>query len=86
MSRYQVVLVKSARKRLQKLPKIKKDSVLKALKELEQDPFLGKPLTGELAGLFSLRVWPYRIIYRIEKSRLVVIVLNIGHRQSAYKH
>ena len=85
MSMYQVVLVRSAKKELQKLPKNKRNSVLKALKDMEKDPFLGKPLVGELSGLFSLRVWPYRIIYRIEKKRLVVIVLNIGHRQGVYR-
>ncbi|TSC89222.1 MAG: RelE protein [Parcubacteria group bacterium Gr01-1014_3] len=86
MSRYHVIIAKSARKRLQKLPRAKKDGVLKALKDLEQDPFLGQPLTGELAGKFSIHIWPYRIIYRIEKNRLIILVLSIGHRQSVYKH
>ncbi len=85
MSTYQVILVKSVQKKLKKLPKAKQSAVLKAIKELEKDPFLGKPLSGELAGRFSVRVWPYRIIYKIEKNRLVVIVLNIGHRQGVYK-
>ena len=86
MSRYQIVLVKSAEKSLKKLPKTKRARVLKALKELEKAPYLGKSLVGELSGLFSLRIWPYRVIYRIEKNRLIVIVLNIGHRQGIYKN
>ena len=85
MSKYQVILVKSAQKELRKLPKAKRGAVSKAFKELEKDPFLGKPLLGDLAGRFSVRVWPYRIIYRIEKNKLFVIVLNIGHRQGVYK-
>ena len=86
MSKFQVILAKSAGKKLKKLPKKKRLGILKALKELEKDPYLGKPLIGELSGLFSLRIWPYRVIYRIEKSRLMVIILDIGHRQGIYKN
>ncbi len=86
MSKYQVILAKSAEKRLKRLPRAKKVRVLKALKDLEKDPYLGKPLVGELSGLFSLRIWPYRVIYQIEKKRLIVIVFNIGHRQGVYKN
>ena len=43
----------------------------------------GKPLTGELSGYRSLRAvgQRYRIIYRIEKEKVLVIVLAVGIRK-----
>jgi mRNA interferase RelE/StbE len=52
---------------------------------LEQDPFEGKPLKGKLKGLFSYRVGSYRIIYRIFQDRLLIIVIDIGHRRDIYR-
>jgi mRNA interferase RelE/StbE len=58
--------------------------VLQALEALASDPLLGKPLVGELKGLRSYRVWPYRILYEIRKRELIVLVVRIGHRQGVY--
>ena len=52
---------------------------------LARDPELqGKPLGGELAGFRSLRAAAqrYRIIYRVERSRILVVVLTVGLRKS----
>jgi mRNA interferase RelE/StbE len=43
----------------------------------------GKPLTGEFAWLFRLRVGDYRVIYaRTEEGYLV---LRIAHRREVYR-
>ena len=55
-----------------------------ALIELAQNPDLGKKLEGELRDFYSLRVWPYRIIYQIIKNELIVFVVQIKHRQGVY--
>ncbi|THJ23510.1 MAG: type II toxin-antitoxin system YoeB family toxin [Nitrospira sp. CG24E] len=43
----------------------------------------GKPLTGELTGYRSLRAvgQRYRIIYRIEEAKVVVLVMALGLRK-----
>ncbi|MDA2922664.1 type II toxin-antitoxin system RelE/ParE family toxin [Patescibacteria group bacterium AH-259-L07] len=82
---YQVVLRKKAQKDLQKLDKRYKQRILVALTKLGKNPYLGKPLRGELKGKLSLHVWPYRIIYVIYKKQLVVYVIDIRHRQGAYR-
>ena len=43
----------------------------------------GKPLVGELAGCRSLRAvgQRYRIIYRLERGRVIVAVLALGLRK-----
>ncbi len=42
----------------------------------------GSPLKHSLRGCWKLRVGDYRVIYVIEKAR--VIVIRIGHRKEVY--
>lgn len=81
---YQVILGGKAKKALKKIDPQDKPRILTALVKLRQSPFLGKKLSGEYKDCYSLRVWPYRIIYKIYKKRLLVLVVNIGHRGSVY--
>lgn len=46
---------------------------------------VGKPLTGELAGLWSARRGEYRIVYSIEKRIITVTIVRISHRSNAYR-
>lgn len=47
----------------------------------------GKPLLGELAGLRSVRAvgQRYRILYRVERQRVIVLVFAVGIRKSRAK-
>lgn len=45
----------------------------------------GKPLKGPLRGRWSLCAGSYRLIYQIDSARIVVIVLDIGHRRDVYQ-
>lgn len=42
---------------------------------------LGKALAGPLKGFWRFRVGDYRIIAKIEKARLIVVVIEIAHRR-----
>jgi mRNA interferase RelE/StbE len=44
----------------------------------------GKPLTGDLKGLWRYRVADYRIVAAIEDNRFVVLVVTVGHRRQTY--
>jgi mRNA interferase RelE/StbE len=46
---------------------------------------VGKPLRGELAGIWSARRGTYRVLYRIAEDRREIIVLRIDHRRDAYR-
>ena len=72
-----------AKKQLDKLPNREAKKVLRKISALEDESVSGKFLRGDFAGFISLRVWPYRIIYRIEKQ--VIVIVSIGHRQGVYK-
>lgn len=70
-------------KQLKKLSPSERKKVIRKLELLSEDPLSGKSLRGELKGLYSLRVWPYRVIYEIKGKE--VIIYSVSHRQSAYK-
>ena len=46
---------------------------------------VGKPLVGELAGLYSAQRGDYRVIYEIDDDRKVVTVHRVQHRRVAYR-
>jgi len=59
--------------------------VARVLDDLSRDPFQGKPLKGKLKGRYSYRIGTYRIIYAVFRDRLLVVVINIGHRRDIYR-
>ncbi len=50
-----------------------------------EDPAtIAKSLKGGLKGLYRFRVGDYRIICDIQRDRVVVLVLDAGHRKDVY--
>jgi mRNA interferase RelE/StbE len=45
----------------------------------------GKALTGSLKGRWRFRVGDYRIICSIKDDRLIVLVIDLGHRREVYR-
>ena len=64
-------------------PSLKK-KVKSSLKMILSDPHLGKALMDELAGLRSLRVSSFRIVYRIRDPERIELVA-IGPRGRIYE-
>ena len=42
-------------------------------------------LSGELAGLYKLRVGDYRVVYEILHAEQTIVVHLIGHRREIYR-
>lgn len=78
-----VLLSQKAEKDFARLPQKEKRKIVKKLELLQSEPLSGKLLGGKLKGLWSLRAWPYRIIYEFHHQK--IIILRILHRQKAYK-
>ena len=59
--------------------------IVKAIrKKLTTHPTeFGKPLGGVLRGYRRLRIDEYRVIYRVEQQRLVVLIVKVGLRRDA---
>ena len=62
-----------------------RSKIVKVAGALANDPYLGKSLEGELSGLRSVRVWPFRIVYEIQDKLLLIIIIRIGHRKDVYR-
>jgi len=54
-----------------------------AIRNLQTNPRLGKPLKGELSGKWSLRIGDHRIIYIIDEREKVVTLYNVKYRKAA---
>lgn len=82
--KYTVVIPKKVQKEINKIDKRYQARIKTAFVILSSDPYLGKRLDGKRKDEWSYRVWPYRIIYQIEKKQLIVLVIRVKHRQGAY--
>lgn len=88
--RFQVHLQPRARALLSEIDDIRiVGKILERAESLAMEPEKrGKPLTGKMAGYRSLRAkgQRYRILYRIDRQRLLVNVVAIGIRKEGDKH
>ncbi|AEX45428.1 type II toxin-antitoxin system RelE family toxin [Corynebacterium diphtheriae] len=57
---------------------------LREVGALEDPRLRGKALTANKSGLWRWRVGDYRIIADIVDARVVVVVVDVGHRSKAY--
>jgi mRNA-degrading endonuclease RelE of RelBE toxin-antitoxin system len=56
--------------------------IIKQLKKLSKSPDAGKPLKYELKNHRSIRITPYRIIYRLEQDKIIINCFD--HRKDVY--
>lgn len=86
---YSVEYTKSAVKQLKKMDKptakILTEWVKQNLDGIDDPRKLGKPLSGNLVHQWRYRKGNYRIIADINDKKIVIHVINIGHRKSIYK-
>ena len=59
--------------------------VINAINELAHYPFRGKALVGDYYGFYSLWVGVYRVVYSIDKGRVLIEIICIGHRKDVYR-
>lgn len=58
---------------------------LEAVVALEDPAVRGKNLTGEYSGIWRYRVGDYRVLCDVDKTKLVVLALEISHRSKSYR-
>lgn len=81
---YKVISTRGFLRDLEKLNATTNNRVIRATESLASNPYLGKPLRGELKGYYSLRVGNYRIIYTVEEKSRTVVLRAAGHRRGIY--
>ena len=57
--------------------------IIKQIKKISEQPEAGKPLKHNLKNHRSLRIPPFRIIYRLETDRIIINCFD--HRKDVYK-
>lgn len=74
-------------KSLKQLKKLGKDDQEKIIKVLERIRIRPEAHITKLVGDpgYRLRVGNYRVILDIDKGKLIILVLKIGHRKKIYK-
>ena len=55
-----------------------------SLKELAENPYLGKPLEKELSDFHSYAFLRYRIVYKIQAEEKAIDVVAVAHRSTVY--
>ena len=84
-----VEFLKSADKALQKLPRDIQTHITRFLRErvlsLPDPRMIGEALHGDKAGRWRYRVGDYRIICKIEVHKMIILVIELGHRSDIYK-
>lgn len=81
---YEIIVEPPAERFIKSLKKDEQKKLLNRIEALSENPRLGKELVGRLSGLRSLRAGVYRVIYRIEEMKLIVLVLRAGYRKNIY--
>ncbi|MCF0124350.1 MAG: type II toxin-antitoxin system RelE/ParE family toxin [Clostridia bacterium] len=88
MKKYKVEYSVKAIKNLRKLDKHTRDLIVswidKNLVDCENPRIHGKGLVENKSGFWRYRVGDYRIICEIEEEKVIVLVLEIGHRREIY--
>lgn len=84
---YEVEITPEGLRHLNRLPDKVRAAILEAIfgSIAENPQRAGKPLRGELEGLYSARRGEFRVIYEIDDSSRVIIVHRAHHRRSAYR-
>lgn len=85
--KYEVVLSAAARRDLTRIPPRIVPAIIEFIYgDLAASPRrVGKPLERDLAGTYSARRGPYRILFEIEQDDEAVQILRIDHRADVYR-
>lgn len=85
MARYELELLASAQRELSELDGAVRKRVAARIDGLQENP---RPIGAtKLVGstYWRVRVGDYRVVYSIEDTKLVVIVVRVGHRREIYR-
>ncbi len=86
--KYTVEFSKRALKDLKKLDRFTAALILgwirKNLDNCENPRLHGKGLTANHSGKWRYRIGDYRLIAQIQDEKILILILNVGHRRDIY--
>jgi len=76
-------------KSLKRIDRPNQELILKFMTEKvakNPDPIsLAKKLSGNLGDFYRFRLGDYRIVCEVQNQELIILILQIGHRQNIYQ-
>lgn len=75
-------------RQLRAIPQPAALTILRALTPLGDDPRRSDSNVRKLAGYedrYRLRVGDYRVIYEVQDTQLIILVVGVGHRREIYR-
>ena len=85
MTLFTIELSTSARKSLKKLPEKEQILVFTVIETLKSNPTPPKSLKLRGRDGYRIRIGDLRLIYMIQRGKLIVLILDIGHRREIYR-
>ena len=84
---YQIKILPAALRQLEAIPRLDQKRIKNRIDALAADPWPAgvKRLRGQVE-LLRIRSGNYRIVYTVERDRLIVLIIKIGHRREVYRH
>lgn len=87
---YQVEFTERALRSLKKLDKAQAKLILawisKNLANSTDPKIIGKKLKHNLKFYYRYRIGNYRIIVDVQEEKLIILVLDVGHRKTIYDY
>ena len=82
---YSIIYKKTSARELLNLPAEPAIRIRNAINNLATTPFPRdcKKLTGIEA--YRIRIGNYRVIYSVESSKLIILIIKIAHRRDVYR-
>lgn len=84
---YRILILDAATRGLARLAKPVSRRIVERIHWLagNLDTIRLEALTGDLAGLYKLRVGDYRVIYEILQDEQTIVIHMAGHRRDIYR-
>lgn len=83
---YRVELTRDALRALAKLDKPVRRRIQGAIDKPADDPRpAGLIALRGAPGAFRIRVGDYRVVYTLHDDRLLIVVIDVGHRRDVYR-
>jgi mRNA interferase RelE/StbE len=82
---YAVEILPSAAKALAKLGRAVQHRIARRIDRIAEDPRSDAVKLRGADDVWRSRVGDYRILYRIEDERVVIVIIRIGHRRDVYR-
>ncbi len=84
---WKIEFTPAAAKQLKKIGPENGRRIIKFLQEnVRADPFRqGKVLKGALREFWRYRIGDLRVLARIEREKLVILIVSVGHRRDVYR-